>query len=185
MSVRSPEELPAFSLLSVLATIRRQWLWMFGSTLVGVGLTVFFTLRQRPVYEAHATLRLAEQQSPLATTDVLAAMSAPSTIETEMEIIRSRSVAEDVVDTLGLRVRIVEPKGELTHNLFSLLRVAREAPPGSYVVERDPGERRPQHPEPLAPDCREYTQQGKGRELFGAAHAHHTLLEVMQGPMLP
>ena len=138
MSVRSPEELPAFSLLSVLATIRRQWLWMVGTTLVGVALTVLFTLRQRPVYEAHATLRLAEQQSPLATTDVLTAMSAPSTIETEMEIIRSRSVAEDVVDSLGLRVRIAEPKSELIHNLFGLLHVTSEAPPGSYVVERDP-----------------------------------------------
>jgi capsular exopolysaccharide synthesis family protein len=138
MSLRSPEELPAFSLLSVLATIRRQWLWMVGSTLVGIALTVFFTLRQRPVYEAHATLQLAEQKSPLQGTDVLAAMSAPSTIETEMEIIRSRSVAEDVVDTLGLRVRIAEPKGEPTHNLFGLLRAARETPPGSYVVERDP-----------------------------------------------
>ena len=138
MSVRSPEELPAFSLLSVLATIRRQWIWMVGTTLVGVGLTVLFTLRQRPVYEAHATLRLAEQQSPLATTDVLAAMSAPSTIETEMEIIRSRSVAEDVVDSLGLRVRIAEPKGEPTHDIFGLLRVAPEAPSGIYVVERDP-----------------------------------------------
>src|ERR1041385_2083478 len=94
MAVRSPEELPAFSLLSVLATIRRQWFWMLGTTLVGIALTVIFTLRQRPVYEAHATLRLSEQQSPLQTTAALAAMSAPSTIETEMEIIRSRSVAE-------------------------------------------------------------------------------------------
>ena len=138
MAVRSPEELPAFSLLSVLATIRRQWFWMLGTTLVGIALTVIFTLRQRPVFEAHATLRLSEQQSPLQTTDVLAAMSAPSTIETEMEIIRSRSVAEDVVDSLGLRVRIAEPRGEPTHNLFGLVRVAKEAPAGSYIVERDP-----------------------------------------------
>jgi tyrosine-protein kinase Etk/Wzc len=136
MSVRSTEDLPAFSLHGLLATVRRQAWWMGATTAVGIALTVAITLRQRPVYEARATIRLAEKQNS-APTDVFNALSGPSTIETEMEILRSRSVAEDVVDSLGLRATIVEPKGEPRGNLFGVLQLARDAAPGIYRVQRD------------------------------------------------
>ncbi len=135
MSLRNTEDLPAFSLLSLAATVRRQALWMVATVAVGIALTVAMTLRQRPVFEARATIRLAEQQT--APTNVFAALSGPSTIETEMEILRSRSVAENVVDSLGLRARIVEPKGEPRGNLFGVLRLEHDAAPGIYVVQRD------------------------------------------------
>ena len=136
MSHRDGEELPAFSLRSVSAALRRQALWLAVTTLLGIALTVYMVLRQRPVYEARATIRLADQKAA-PPTDVFAALSGPSTIETEMEILRSRSVAEDVVDSLGLRATIVEPKGEPRGNLFGILRLARDAAPGIYIVQRD------------------------------------------------
>jgi hypothetical protein len=136
MRHRDGEELPAFSLRSVAAALRRQALWLAVTTLLGVALTVYMVLRQRPVYEARATIRLADQKAA-PPTDVFAALSGPSTIETEMEILRSRSVAEDVVDSLGLRATIVKPKGEPRGNLFGILRLARDAAPGVYVVLRD------------------------------------------------
>jgi hypothetical protein len=94
------------------------------------------TQRQRPVYEARATIRMADQQSA-PPTDVFAALSKPSTIETEMEILRSRSVVEDVVDTLGLRVTITDPRGAPRRTLFGQLHVDHDAQPGTYVVHRD------------------------------------------------
>jgi uncharacterized protein involved in exopolysaccharide biosynthesis len=136
MRHRDGEELPAFSLRSVAAALRRQALWLAVTTLLGVALTVYMVLRQRPVYEARATIRLADQKAA-PPTDVFAALSGPSTIETEMEILRSRSVAEDVVDSLGLRATIVKPKGEPRGYLFGILRLARDAAPGVYVVVRD------------------------------------------------
>jgi uncharacterized protein involved in exopolysaccharide biosynthesis len=136
MSHRDGEELPAFSLRSVSAALRRQAAWLAVTTLLGLALTVYMVLRQRPVYEARATIRLADQKAA-PPTDVFAALSGPSTIETEMEILRSRSVAADVVDSLGLRATIVEPKGEPRGNLFGILRLARDAAPGIYVVQRD------------------------------------------------
>ena len=59
MSLRSTEDLPAFSLLSLAATVRRQALWMVVTTAIGIALTVAMTTRQRPIYEARATIRLA------------------------------------------------------------------------------------------------------------------------------
>jgi capsular exopolysaccharide synthesis family protein len=137
MDFRQSEELPAFSLRGLTAALRRQWPWIFVTAVIGSALTVYVTLRQRPVFEAHATIRMPEQQSAAQPTDVLAALSGPSTIETEMEILRSRTIAEKVVDSLGLRASIVEPKGEPRGALFGILRLTRDASPGTYTIERD------------------------------------------------
>ncbi len=123
--------------MSVLATVRRQWLWMTATTLAGIALTVIVTLRQRPVYEARATVRLAEQRNAGIQPDVFTALTGPSSIETEMEILRSRTVAEDVVDSLQLQAKVFEPKGEPRHRLFGRLELTRDAEPGIYTIERD------------------------------------------------
>src|SRR5512135_138398 len=136
MQHRNNDEVPAISLRGLVAALRRQAVWILVTTLLGAGLTVYVVRRQRPVYEARATLRMPEQQySP--TTDVLSAMNAPSTVETEMEILRSRSVAEGAVQKLGLQVTISEPLGVPRDSLFGVLRVASNAHPGKYVVRRD------------------------------------------------
>ena len=112
-------------------------MWIAVTAAIGVALTFWVTQRQRPVYEARATIRIAEQQSATPSADVLTALSKPSTIETEMEILRSRSVVEDVVDTLGLRVTITDPRGAPRGTLFGHLHVAHDAQPGTYLVHRD------------------------------------------------
>ena len=136
MQYRNGDEVPAISLRGLGAALRRQAVWILVTTLLGVGLTTYVVLRQRPVYEARATLRMPEQQNAQPT-DVLAALSGPSTVETEMEILRSRSVAEGVVDSLGLRVSIAEPRGVPRDSLFGALHITPAAQSGSYVIRRD------------------------------------------------
>ncbi|HEY6110087.1 MAG TPA: Wzz/FepE/Etk N-terminal domain-containing protein, partial [Gemmatimonadales bacterium] len=136
MQYRNSDEMPAISLRGLLAALRRQAVWILVTTLLGTGLTLYVVRRQRPVYEARATLRMPEQQyAP--TTDILSALNGPSTIETEMEIVRSRSVAEKVVQALGLQLTIIEPRGVPQQSLFGVLRFASDARPGTYVVRRD------------------------------------------------
>ena len=137
MDVRSSDDTPALSLRGLGAAARRQVGWIAATAAIGVALTVFVTQRQRPVYEARATIRIADQQGTAPPTDVLTALSKPSTIETEMEILRSRSVVEQVVDTLGLRVTITDPRGAPRRTLFGVLQVDHDAQPGTYVVQRD------------------------------------------------
>src|SRR5512144_486463 len=136
MQYRNSDEVPAISLRGLVAALRRQAVWILVTTLLGAGLTTYVVQRQRPVYEARATLRMPEQQNT-PTTDVLAALSGPSTVETEMEILRSRSVAEGAVQKLGLQVSVSEPLDVPRDSLFGILRFASDARPGTYVVRRD------------------------------------------------
>src|SRR5512146_2886485 len=136
MQYRNSDEVPAISLRGLVAALRRQAVWILVTTLLGAGLTTYLVMRQRPVYAARATLRMPEQQNT-PTTDVLAALSGPSTIETEMEILRSRSVAEGVVQSLDLQLTVTEPRGVPRNSLFGVLSVASDARPGTYLVRRD------------------------------------------------
>ncbi len=129
---------PALTLRGLVAAARRQALWLAGTAGLVVAVTLIHTMRQRPVYEASTTLRLAEHQNAGNPPDLLTALSAPSTIETEVEILRSRQVAEDVVDALALQVDVVAPIGVSRPALFKALRAKPDAATGSYVVRREP-----------------------------------------------
>ena len=139
--VTVPDELdsqPALTLRGVLAAARRQVVWLAGTAAVVVAFTVFYAQRQRPVYEARTTLRIEDQRTQNNPGDLLAALRAPSTIETETEVLRSRTVAEDVVDSLALSVQVVEPRGASRRDLFRMLRAGSDAVPGTYRIQRDP-----------------------------------------------
>src|SRR5713226_3696113 len=129
---------PALTLRGLLAAARRQTLWLTGTAGLVVAFTVIYTMRQRPVYEASTTLRLPEHQNAGNPPDLLTALSAQSTIETEVEILKSRQVAEDVVDALGLQVDVVAPIGVSRGALFKALRAKHDAATGTYVVRREP-----------------------------------------------
>lgn len=135
MRQEDPEGPAALSLYGLAAAVRRQIWWVAGTASLVTGFTVIFTLRQHPVYEAQATLRVEEKRPQGSTPDLLAATQTRSTIETETEIIRSRSVAEDVVDSLALQIAVLEPRNTRREALFQGLRVAPEAEPGTYVIQ--------------------------------------------------
>lgn len=128
------ESHPALTVRALLSAARRQALWIGGTVGVVTAVTTFYTLRQRPVYEATTTLRLAEQQTGNNPPDLLAALTARSNIETEVEILRSRQVSEDVVDALGLQTSVVVPRGVPRSALFRTLRANRDVTAGTYTV---------------------------------------------------
>lgn len=138
--VGTPDELDgqaALSLQGLTAAARRQATWLAGTAALVLALTVVLTVRQRAVYEARTTLRIEDQRAANNPGDLLAALRAPSTIETETEVLRSRTVAEDVVDSLALNVQIVEPRGTRRRGLFRMLRTGSDAVPGTYLVRGD------------------------------------------------
>src|SRR5207245_10838045 len=93
--------------------------------------------RSRALYRPRTTLGVEEKRPPNKPGDLLAAPRAPSTLETETEVLRSRTVAEDVVDSLALNVQIVEPRGTRRRGLFRMLRPGSDAVPGTYLVRGD------------------------------------------------
>ncbi len=111
---------------------RRRWL-MAGVLSLVLAATALFTFLQTPVYRAKTTLRIEEQKSTdVPVLDVLSELSRGAKVETEMEIIRSRQVAEDVVEDLGLQATIERPRGTSRENLISLIRVDRAAEESEY-----------------------------------------------------
>jgi uncharacterized protein involved in exopolysaccharide biosynthesis len=88
----------------------------------------------RPAYEATAQLRIDQQRSNLAVLDALQSLSSGSEIETEMMVLRSRTMAESVVDSLSLRARIAGPRGTQRGEVFEYLRAGRNAATGDWVI---------------------------------------------------
>ena len=64
-----------------------------------------------PVYESTASIRIDEDPSNVPVLDILETISTGSQVETEMEVLRSRTLAEDVVDSLALQVVLAGPRG--------------------------------------------------------------------------
>ena len=85
-------------------------------------------------YEANAQLRIDQQRSNLAVLDALQSITSGSEIETEMVVLRSRTMAESVVDTLSLRAAVTAPRRAQRSGLFERLRVDRGAPAGEWAI---------------------------------------------------
>ncbi|MGH7465964.1 MAG: GumC family protein, partial [Longimicrobiales bacterium] len=91
-----------------------------------------------PVYEASAQLRIDQQRSNLAVLDALQSLSSGSQIETEMMVLRSRTMAEGVVDSLSLRASVAAPRGAQRAEFFERLRAGRQAQSGEWVIRPGP-----------------------------------------------
>lgn len=120
----------------VIRALRRHWIFPVVipvAVIAGTALALQFLPR---VYEASAQLRIDQQRSNLAVLEALKSLSSGSQIETEMVVMRSRTLAESVVDSLSLRMRLISPRGAPRSRYFERLRVVRGAPSGEWVIRR-------------------------------------------------
>lgn len=127
------------TLRDVWSSIRRSRWLVLGITVTVVALVGLFTALATPVYESEATLRIASRESGsgmLGDLPQFAGLGLPGTgeeIDTEMGVLRSRRIAEAVVDSLGLVVDLLEPSRSRS-SVLSVLRVERNAPEGEYTL---------------------------------------------------
>jgi len=116
----------------------RRWL-ILSVTLLVLTVAIAYSLVVPPVYEATTTLRIEPPASdnPLYLgAQNLSLVRQNGFLETEMEVLKSRTLAEKVVSRLGLSVEVTEPRMSRTA-LFSDLTVGPEAPTGEYLIELD------------------------------------------------
>jgi polysaccharide biosynthesis transport protein len=119
---------------TITRALRRHWIY---PVLLPIALIAGTALLLRYVprtFEARAQLRIDEQRSNLAVLDALKSLSSGSQIETEMVVIRSRTMAESVIDSLSLNVSLVEPRHAQRTVHFEQLRARPDAPPGEWVI---------------------------------------------------
>jgi capsular exopolysaccharide synthesis family protein len=120
----------------------RHNLWLaIAVFLTVVSLGAFLTWRAEPVYQSGSTLRLEEDN--MGSRLQLSAISplgggARGALPTELAVMRSRHVAEEVVDSLGLQVLVREPSGPRSAVLEEVA-AGRNVQPGRYRLTRDSG----------------------------------------------
>jgi capsular exopolysaccharide synthesis family protein len=109
-----------FSVRELVLAVRRRW-WAVPLVFVlVVAFGIWRTLREPHIYRAATTVRIENSTSPIAGVQT----SAPTydyridPMVSEQQVIKSRMVAERVVNALGLRLRIVEPAGLRRSDLF-------------------------------------------------------------------
>jgi tyrosine-protein kinase Etk/Wzc len=117
----------------------RNWILITLILLATVGGTAAYTYYTAPVYQSTTSIRIQERQADLPVLDVLQNLSGGSEVETEMEVLRSRTLAEDVVGSLALQVVPVSPRGVARSELLQSLYVERWAPEGEYVLKQQEG----------------------------------------------
>ncbi|MGD8320465.1 MAG: Wzz/FepE/Etk N-terminal domain-containing protein, partial [Gemmatimonadota bacterium] len=117
--------------------LRRNWLIIAAALILTVGAASAYSFYAVPVYDSTTSIRIEEQQGgDIPVLDILQDLQSGSEVETEMEVVRSRSLAEDVVDSLGLQISVMSPRGVARTTLMSSVLVERWAPEGTYVLRR-------------------------------------------------
>ena len=110
--------------------VRNRWI-ILACTVAAVAIAVVLTRRSVPVYEGASTLRIEQKESNLP--ESFRTLSMPvSWLPTEMEELRSRALASDVVTELSLRLAVLEPQARRRSDLLRDIRVADSAQASIY-----------------------------------------------------
>jgi capsular exopolysaccharide synthesis family protein len=116
--------------------LRRNAAFVVGAPLVVLAVALVALQVVRPVYETSATVRIDEERSALPMLEALRSLSSGSEINTEMQVLKSRTLAEAVVDSLRLQVELRSPRDTPRDLLVTVVGIAREAEPGRYEFRR-------------------------------------------------
>jgi capsular exopolysaccharide synthesis family protein len=115
---------------------------VLGTALAVVLLAALMLSRTVPVYESSATLRIDEAGSNSFLTELapVAALGGGSgALETEVAVLRSRQIAEAVVDSLKLPLQVSVP-GRTRDEVIRVVTMGRDVVPGSFELERGTGQ---------------------------------------------
>ena len=126
-SVKPPE--PSLR-LQVAAVLRYRFVIAL-CIVATAGLGIGFTMYSRPVYEAASVVRFEVEQVDLP--QLVQLVASDNLIRTEIEVLGGRTVGEALVDSLGLRARLVAPRRGRKADLFSELEVPAAADSGTLV----------------------------------------------------
>jgi len=119
---------------AALRALRRRWLLVVASILITAGVAWLYTILATPMYQAAAAIRIDSKKGNLPS--VITTEPTGDEVLTDLEEIRSREMAAEVVDSLGLRLQIIAPKGASRSQLLTDVRVAPSAVAGRYTFRR-------------------------------------------------
>ncbi|HEX8692875.1 MAG TPA: polysaccharide biosynthesis tyrosine autokinase [Longimicrobium sp.] len=118
--------------------VRQRWI-LAACLALGAVAGAALVLATRPVYEASALVRVDESQPRPGTTqqlDLVTLLGNAGGVGTEIEVLRTRTLAAAVADSLALRFEVTAPRRAVRSRLFTQVRVAADAPAGEYRLVR-------------------------------------------------
>ena len=121
---------------SLVEFIRRNPWLVLGVPALLLLATAFFVSWTVPVYQGIASARIDQERSNIAVLDALQELSAGASIYTEIAELRSRSLAEDVVDSLGLQLDVQAPRRSVRSSIVAAFAIDRDAPAAVYQLKR-------------------------------------------------
>lgn len=119
----------------VLGAVRRRWLLLGTCIAAAAGAAVVYTKITPPAYQSSTSLRVETKLGALP--EFYRPASNEEEIATELDMLRSRSLAEDVVDSLALQLRVTAPRGAARSALLGDIRIARTADTATLVLRTD------------------------------------------------
>lgn len=128
------EDVDLQQILNLLSARRRLILAIM---VLSLGAGVLYAFKATPIYEATTSVRIDEEKSNLPVLDILKTLSSGSQVETEMQVLRSRTVAEAVVDTLALQVEVVSPKRVPRSRVLARVEASRATAEANYRLRRE------------------------------------------------
>lgn len=140
----------SLDLREVGASIRRGALWIVAGATTGLLVGAAALTLLPPEYEASATVLLRSQMGGGSSSSALSELSgifgkvpgmglAGSILATEEQVLTSRAVLGEVVDSLGLQLYVEEPRGVRVEALFAAVRIDPDAEGGTYRFEQRDG----------------------------------------------
>ena len=106
----------------MLAVLRRRRVTVLVGFVLGALVGASYLRWAVPVYEATASLRVDDRRSP--TPDVIRTVQGADELNTEIEVVPSRTLALAVTDSLGLRVQVSEPRHARRDEVLRAVHVA-------------------------------------------------------------
>lgn len=117
--------------LEILRILRRRWIWAFAAFIVVAVGTGFFVETRVPIFESSTTIRFEGSSRALSVLPELGPNQG-SQLNTDIAVIRSRSVAREVAEALRFDVQVVEPGNAMRSVLLEGLSVEPGAVQGRY-----------------------------------------------------
>lgn len=120
--------------------MRQRWTLLACLALGGAAGGVLVA-RARPVYEASALTRVEDDRGAKSSApqqlDLAVLLGGGAGVGTDLEVLRTRTLAGAVVDSLGLRLDVTAPRRAVRSQVLSGVRVDSAAPAGDYLLQRD------------------------------------------------
>lgn len=125
-------------LRKVWAVLRRNLRILVLCAASGGAAGLYYATAAMPEYEASASLRITANENSVPGLEALQALTggANNEVNTELEVLRSRTLAGEVVDEFGLRAQVRGPGKRVRSELFSAVAVDAVAAEGDWSVER-------------------------------------------------